>query len=77
MIADKIVHSGNTNGTSVWLDWMPETVGEHTLYAKVVKDHDDPRQDNGIDTLTVRVVDARDRFIFHFPFLPFMSNAQR
>jgi hypothetical protein len=67
LIADKIVHSGNPNGAHVWVDWIPLRPGRHELFAKVVKDHDDPVTDNGADTLLVTVVSQR----LYFPFMPF------
>ena len=55
LIADKIAHSGNPQGTQVWIDWTPCTPGLHRIVARVVKDHDDPIPDNGEDIMLVQV----------------------
>ena len=59
LIADKLVHSGNTRGSSVWFQWVPRTLGQHVLFARVVKDHDDPNPANGVDSTTVWVRDGK------------------
>jgi len=55
LIASKIVHSGNQNGASVWVEWIPRRPGRHTLYAKVIEKFGDPEPGNHTATLSVVV----------------------
>ncbi len=55
MIAAKRVHTGDVNGSYVWIDWIPRKLGKHTLYAKVLERSDDARKGNNTATLTVNV----------------------
>lgn len=56
LIAGKLVHSGNNTGSSVWFEWIPRSLGRHTLYAKVVEKFDDSAAGNNVDTMTVNVL---------------------
>lgn len=69
LIADKIMHSGDPDGAHAWVDWIPKQPGRHELFARVLKDRDDPVTDNGVDTMVVMV--ARQQI--YFPFLPLAS----
>jgi hypothetical protein len=71
LIADKIVHSGNPDGAHVWLNWAPKTTGRHELFARVLKDRDDPVTDKGTDTMVVMVM-RQNHF---FPFVPLTGPA--
>ncbi len=57
-IAAKLVHSGCTDGSSVWFDWIPTKLGRQRLYAKVVEMSDDPQKGNNVDTIDINVVPA-------------------
>jgi hypothetical protein len=40
----------------VWFEWIPRSVGKHTLYAKVVEKFGDSTAGNNIDTMLVNVL---------------------
>jgi len=56
-IAGKMVFAGSTapEGSSVWFDWMPPTVGPHILYAVVTEMSGDAVPDNNTDTMEITV----------------------
>ena len=61
LIADKIVHTGNPKGATVWFDWVPETKGKHILYARYLSRRADPNKKNHRDILRVDVIDVVKR----------------
>ena len=72
LLAYKRVFAGNPESTNVWVDWLPERVGPHTLYAKVIQDRDDPRPGNYADIIEVTVVTPTYR-----TFTPLLVNQAR
>ena len=72
LLAYKRVFAGNPESTNVWVDWLPEWVGPHTLYAKVIQDRDDPRPGNYADIIEVTVVTPTYR-----TFTPLLVNQAR
>jgi MYXO-CTERM domain-containing protein len=44
-----------------WMDWTPETAGEHVIYANVLEDSEDTNPRNAWDTLTVNVEEEQGR----------------
>jgi hypothetical protein len=55
LIADKRVHIGNPKGAAVWFDWLPQRVGPHRLYARLLNRLDDPNHNNNQASLKVTV----------------------
>ncbi len=56
VIAAKLVHSGYTDGSSVWFDWIPTKLGKQTLYARLVERSDDPVKGNNVDIIDINVL---------------------
>lgn len=61
LLAIKRVHTGNPKGAHVWFNWVPRTVGTHTLYARLLSDATDRKPGNGEDIIKVNVVAPRPR----------------
>jgi hypothetical protein len=57
-IAAQQVHTGDPNpdGTPVWFEWVPQRVGAHRLYAKVLQTLDDPAPGGNVAMLKVEVI---------------------
>ena len=55
MIAGKLVHTGNVNGSYVWLNWVPRTTGRHHLYAELLERRHDSKKNNNIASVIVDV----------------------
>lgn len=57
VIAGKFVPSGDAvDGAASFFEWTPGTLGAHTLYARLLTDHDDPNPANNTAQLLVNVV---------------------
>lgn len=57
LLAGKKVFAGSVaeEGSSAWLQWVPDTGGTHNLYAKVLQSVHDPVTSNNISLLQVEV----------------------
>jgi hypothetical protein len=56
--ADSIAFGVKEGGPTVWANWTPKTVGQVTLYARVLERPDDPQLGNAQDSITLTVVEA-------------------
>jgi hypothetical protein len=53
--ADRIAFGVKEGGPTVWANWTPRTVGQVTLYARVLERPDDPQLGNAQDSITLNV----------------------
>jgi hypothetical protein len=53
---DIFVGAAGEEGSSVWFEWIPSTVGQHRLYAVVTETLSDAKPGNNTDTMDVNVV---------------------
>jgi hypothetical protein len=57
LIADHLIPTGNPEGHSAWVTWVPQEQGPHEIVAVVLEKTTDPKRGNNTDTLAVLVVD--------------------